>query len=142
MSYQQRQEMQTHQQCHRRHHQMRHRFPHLPRRNSQQGVVIVVALFIVALVATMSYVMMSRLARDTRRTELIVHDSQAELYAQGSILWAKDQLRNDWIKQKKDKRIDELPLKSPVNNVNGYSIISTINDAQGKFNLNNVSKPE
>jgi general secretion pathway protein K len=117
-------------------------FPHHPRSKRQQGVVIVVALFIVALVATMAYVMMSRLARDTRRTELIVHDAQAELYAGGSVIWAKDQLHDDWIKQKKDKRVDAVPITSPVNDMNGYSITSTIQDAQGKFNLNNLSKQE
>ena len=117
-------------------------YPRHPSRNSQQGVVIIIALFIVALVATMSYVMMARLARDTRRTELILHDAQAGLYAQGSILWAKDLLRNDWIKQKKNKRVDELPIQSPANDMNGYTITSTINDAQGRFNLNNLSKPE
>jgi general secretion pathway protein K len=109
---------------------------------SQQGVVIVVALFIVALVATMSYVMMSRLARDTRRTELIVHDVQAAFYAEGSVMWAKDTLHQNFIKQKKDKPVDVLPIKSPVNDVNGYRIMSTIQDAQGRFNINNVSKPE
>jgi len=104
--------------------------------------VIIVALFLVALVATMSYVMMSRLARDTRRTELIVRDVQAELYAEGSVLWAKDTLHEDWIKQKKDKLVDPTPIKSPVNERNAFKISSTIMDAQGKFNLNNVSKPE
>lgn len=117
-------------------------YPDLPSRKRQQGVVIIVALFIVALVATMSYVMMARLARDTRRTTLIVHDVQAALYAEGSVLWAKDTLNANWIKQKKDKRVDVLPLKSPVNEMNGYAIASTIQDAQGRFNINNVSKPE
>ncbi len=110
--------------------------------NRQRGVVIVVALFIVALVAAMSIAMMSRLARDTRRVELIVHDTQAELYSEGSVFWAKDTLRKNWISQKKDKRVDELPIKSPVNTVNGYAISSTISDAQGRFNLNNLSRPE
>lgn len=113
-----------------------------PGLKQQQGVVIVVALFIVALCVTMAYIMMSRLARDTRRTELIVHDAQAELYADASVMWAKDQLRSDWIKQKKDKRIDVLPIKSPVNDMNGYAISSTIKDAQSRFNLNNLTKPE
>ena len=117
-------------------------YPDLPSRKRQQGVVIIVALFIVALVATMSYVMMARLARDTRRTTLIVHDVQAALYAEGSVLWAKDTLNANWIKQKKEKRVDVLPLKSPVNEMNGYAITSTIQDAQGRFNINNVSKPE
>lgn len=111
-------------------------------RNNESGVVIVVALLIVALVATMATVMMSRLARDTRRVELIVHDAQAALYADGSVLWAKDVLHNDWVKQKKDKRVDALPLQSPENEMQGYKINSHIRDAQARFNINNISKPE
>lgn len=121
---------------------MRQTQPYPKSISQQRGVVIIVALFLVALVATMSYVMMSRLARDTRRSQLIGRDVQAELYAEGSVLWAKDTLREDWIKQKKDKRIDATPIKSPSNEMNGYKISSTIEDAQGRFNLNNVSKPE
>jgi type II secretory pathway component PulK len=51
-------------------------------RKEQQGVVIVIALFIVALVATMAYAMMVRIERDTRRTSLILRNTQAEFYAQ------------------------------------------------------------
>ncbi len=86
--------------------------------------------------------MMARLARDTRRSELITHDVQAALYAEGSVLWAKDSLRENWIKQKKDKRVDATPIKSPENEQNGYKIKSEIKDAQGQFNLNNLTKPE
>lgn len=111
-------------------------------RKRQQGVVIVIALFIVALIATMAYVMMARLARDTRRTEFILHDVQAELYASGSVMWAKDTLHADWINQKKDKRVDQTPIQAPVNDMQGYKISGKINDAQGKFNLNNVSKQD
>jgi len=110
--------------------------------NQQRGIVIVVALFIVALVAAMSYVMIARLERDTRRVELITHDSQAEFYAEGSVIWAKDVLRNDWLNQKKDKPVDVMPIKSPKNDMNGYAITSSITDAQSKFNINNLSKPE
>ncbi len=105
----------------------------------QQGVVIVVALFIVALVATMSYVMMSRLERDTRRTTLILRDTQAALYAQGSIAWAIDKLRSDWKEKKDNQLVDATPIKSPEDEVNGYLIQSTIYDMQGRFNLNNIS---
>ncbi|RDI38061.1 type II secretion system minor pseudopilin GspK [Aquicella lusitana] len=104
----------------------------------QQGVVIVVALFIVALVATMAYGMMTRLERDTRRTSLILRDTQAEFYAQGSIIWALDQLRSNWEKQKPNQVVDPLPIRSPVIDVNGYKITSTIYDMQGRFNLNNL----
>jgi len=108
----------------------------------QKGVVIVVALFIVALVATMAYVMMERLERDTRQTTLIMRNAQAEMYVQGSIAWAIDQLSNDWVRQKKDQLIDPVPIKSPVDNRQGYKIRSTIYDMQARFNVNNVSTPE
>lgn len=109
---------------------------------AQQGVVLVVALFIVALVAVMAYVMMSRLERDTRRTSLILRNVEAEYLAQGSIAWAMDQLRKDWEQQKKDTIIDPMPIQSPVLNVNGYKIFSTIDDLQARFNLNNVNNPQ
>lgn len=108
----------------------------------QQGVVIVVALFIVALVATMAYVMMARLERDTRRTQLIVRDTQAEFYAQASVLWAKDLLRSNIEKKKPDALVDVMPATSPENQENGYRIKSTIDDMQSRFNINNVSQAE
>jgi len=115
--------------------------PHLSL-NSQRGVVIVVALFIVALVATMAYTMMARLERDTRRTTLILRDTQAELYAQGSIIWAIDQLRDNWKKQKPKQLIDATPIKSAIMSEKGYQIASTIYDMQARYNINNLITSE
>lgn len=111
---------------------------HLSRKR-QEGVVIVVALFIVALVAAMAYAMMARLERDTRRTSLILRDTQAEFYAQGSIAWAKDQLRNNLENKKPNKLVDVTPIQSPENEMHGYKITSTIYDMQSRFNVNNLS---
>lgn len=108
----------------------------------QKGVVIVVALFFVALIAAMAYVMMSRLERDTVRTSLLLHDTQAELYAQGSIDWAIEQLRNNLSRKKPDKPVDVMPAKSPTNEANGYIISSTITDMQARLNLNNLTTVE
>ena len=105
----------------------------------QKGVVIIMALFIVALVAAMAYTMMGRLSRDTRQTTLLVREVQAEFYAEGSIAWARDRLRNDMIQQKPDSVIDAIPIQSPVKEVDGYTISSTIYDLQSRFNLNNLS---
>lgn len=122
---------------------MRHHPSSLKR---QQGVVLVVALFIVVLVATMAYIMMSRLERDTRRTTLLLRNTQAEFYAQGSIAWAKEHLRADGEKIKGNPNptimVDLIPVKSPVNEVNGYKIVGTIYDMQSRFNLNNLTKTE
>ncbi len=86
--------------------------------------------------------MLSRLTRDTRRIELISRDVQADLYAQGSVIWAKDTLRNNLENKKPDRLIDVLPIKSPENTENGYHISSTIYDMQGRFNLNSMDKGE
>lgn len=104
--------------------------------------MIVVALFMVALVASMAYVMMSRLDRDTRRTMLLVRDTQAEFYAQGSIAWAIDLLRNNWEQKKPNQPVDRLPVTSPVNEINGYKVSSTIYDMQARFNINSVTTTE
>ncbi len=104
----------------------------------QYGMVVVVALFIMTLVAVMAITMMTRLERDTRRTTLLLNNIQAEFYAQGSIAWAIDQLRNDWQNKKPDRLIDNIPMHSPVNEVNHYQISSTIYDMQARYNLNNL----
>lgn len=114
---------------------------HRPRNHtSQQGVVIVIALFVVALVATITYLMMSRLERDTRRTSLILTNTKAEQLAQGSIAWAIDQLRNDWELQSAKRIVDVIPLVSPVQQEEGFRIKSTIYDLQARFNINNLSE--
>lgn len=101
--------------------------------------MIVVALFIVALVATMSYLMLARSARDTERTLLLIRATQAELYAQGSIAWAMDQLNQNWVRKKPNQIIDNMPMESPVNVINGYTISSKIYDMQARFNVNNLT---
>lgn len=107
--------------------------------NSQQGVVIIIALFMVALIAMMAYVMMNRLQRDTLRTRLILNNQIAEHYAQGSIAWAMDQLRNNLDQKKPQQLTDDTPIALPVVENNGYKISSIIFDLQGRYNINNVN---
>jgi general secretion pathway protein K len=90
----------------------------------------------------MAYYMMSRLERDTRRTSLLIRTTQAELYAVGSIDWAIEQLRNNLVKRKPDILVDRIPIQSPVNQENGYTISSKITDMQARINLNNLSTAE
>lgn len=105
----------------------------------QRGTAIIVALFLTALVATAAIAMIERLQTDTRRTELLLNNLQANQYAQGSVAWALDQLMNDWKQQKQGKPIDLTPIRSSINEMNGATISSIIYDAQGKFNLNNLT---
>lgn len=106
--------------------------------SQQRGAAIVMALFVVALVAVLAASMMERLQTDIRRTELMLKSNQAYFYAQGSVNWAIDQLSNNWKEQKPNQIIDKTPIQSPVNQEQGFTISSVIYDAQGYFNLNNL----
>lgn len=107
----------------------------------QQGTAIIVALFVVALVAVAATMMIERLRTDTRRTELVLNANKAYLYAQGSIIWAIDQLNNNWKQQQPNKIIDRTPISSPIDHQDGANISSVIYDAQGYFNINNLNNP-
>ncbi len=108
---------------------------------TERGAAIIVALFVTALIAAAAIAMIEHLRIDTRRTELILNNHQANFYAQGSIAWAMDQLITDWKQKQPGKVIDRTPIISPVNKVNGASISTIIYDAQGKLNLNNLIDP-
>lgn len=111
----------------------------LPNLHKQKGAALVVALFVVALVAAAATFMIERLRTDIRRTELILNANAAHFYAQGAVAWAIDTLNNNVVHQQQKKVIDRTPIRSPNDTVDGYTIASTIYDAQGKFNINNLS---
>ncbi len=108
----------------------------------QRGTAIIVALFMVSLVAVIALTMMTRLNRDIRRTQLLLQSTQADLYAQGSLEWALDSLRYAWINHQKNELVDRLPLSSSVDTLKGFQIASVIDDAQALFNLNNLMTAE
>lgn len=109
--------------------------------SNQRGIAIVTALFVTALVATFAVAMLTRLHTDIRRTELLLNNNQANLYAAGSLAWAMDQLINNLQQQQPGKIVDRTPIRSPINAIKGGKIWSVIYDAQGKINLNNLSDP-
>jgi general secretion pathway protein K len=109
---------------------------------TQRGTAIITALLVVSLVAVATVAMITRLQSDMRRTELLLNSEQAYLYAQGSVAWAIDQLNNNWIQKKPDQLIDAIPIVSGANQMQGFTIQSTILDAQANFNLNNVSNED
>jgi general secretion pathway protein K len=113
----------------------------LKRLRNQKGAAIIVALFVVALVAAAATIMIERLRTDTRRTELTLNANAAYLYAQGSVAWAIDTLNNDWTHQQPNTVIDKTPITSPVDHQNEAVIQSIISDAQGYFNINNLTDP-
>lgn len=109
---------------------------------SQRGAAIIVALFVTALVAIAAIAMIERLRVDLRRTELILNDTKAHLYAQGSIAWAMEQLNSNLKRKKPDKIIDTMPIRSAVNSIENATVYSVIDDQESLFNLNNLTDLE
>lgn len=102
------------------------------------------ALFVTSLVAIAAIAMITRLQIDIHRTELLLNAMQANLYAQGSLDWAMEQLKDDIKKSKShpNQLIDATPIHSPIQKINGMTVASIIYDAQGRYNLNNLIDPK
>ncbi len=111
---------------------MRHKF-------KQKGAAILVALFITSLVAAVAIAMLWRTRIDIRKTELISNSNQAYFIAEGSVQWAIDQLKTNWEKRQTGKIIDNTPIESAENILQSFKIKNTLYDAQGFFNINNLS---
>lgn len=92
-----------------------------------------------ALVAAAATVMIERMRTDIRRTELVLNANSAFLYAQGSVIWAIDTLINNIKQAQPNKIIDHTPIVAPTEHQDGYAITAAIRDAQGLFNINNLS---
>jgi general secretion pathway protein K len=112
------------------------------RLSRQRGSAIIIALFVMSLAAIISVSMLSRSSIATRRTVLMLNADQSQLYAQASVNWAIDLLKNNLKQQKTGRLTDTFPIQSKTDTVNGYVIESSIEDMQGYFNLNNLTKQD
>lgn len=107
-------------------------------KQKQLGAALIVALFIMSLVAVAAIAMIERLQIDMRRTTLLLNDVKADFYGKGSISWAMDQLKQNWEKKQTNKIIDATPIVLPASVVDEATIQSVIEDAEGRFNVNNI----
>ncbi|HIA08531.1 MAG TPA: general secretion pathway protein GspK, partial [Chromatiaceae bacterium] len=104
----------------------------------QHGIALITALLIVALAATAAAAIVADEQISIRRTSNTLDSEQAYLYAAGIESWAIDILGED----KKDNQFDSLDEDwaslLPPFQVDGGQISGYIEDAQGRFNLNNL----
>lgn len=108
-------------------------------KKSEQGVALLMALFIMALIVGFSTALFVQMNRDVARTELWLRSSESELLAQGAVAWAQEQLRNNFEKQAPDRPVDVIPIRAPLANEQGFKIESVIYDLQSGFNLNELT---
>ena len=110
-------------------------------RRRQAGVALITALLITALVTVAAVAMATRQQLDIRRTGNLMAVDQAWQYALGVEAWARQILAAD------DASRDTLdylkdPWAAPVPSlpVEGGSVQGSVEDLQGRFNLNNLLK--
>ena len=105
-------------------------------RLAQRGVALITALLVIALVTAAAVAMASRQQLDIRRTANILQRDQAYVYAEGAEIMAravlaKDDLATDHREEDWGKGGVSIPFQ-------GGLLTGTLEDLQGRFNLNNV----
>jgi general secretion pathway protein K len=108
-------------------------------RSRQRGVAIFTAILVVAIGTIIAVNLMWDSTLDQRRTESAILTDQGLLYVQGAEAWAADILRQDLVDSPdSDSFADYWAIELPPLPVDGGVIAGTVEDLQGRFNLNNL----
>jgi len=104
----------------------------------QRGVALITALLITALVTVVAVAMISRQQLDIRRTANMLEADQAYMYALAAEDLAKKILEQDLRDSSNDTLLEQWGTPIPAIPVEGGAISGSIEDLQGRFNLNNL----
>ena len=110
------------------------------RYSQQRGVALITAMLVVALATTAAVAMVSRQQYDIRRTGNLLQAEQAYLYVLGVDDWAAQILRRDREDNAIDHPNEEWATLLPPVPVEGGQVGGSIEDLQGRFNLNDLVK--
>ncbi len=107
--------------------------------HKQGGVALITAILIAALVSVVAVAMATRQTLDIRRTGNMLEVDQAYMYALGMEELAAQVLAKD----KKDtgdvdSLLEDWAIPLPPTVVEGGSVAGSVEDMQGRFNLNNL----
>ena len=105
----------------------------------QRGVALITALLITAVVAILATSMSSRFSIDLRRTANILERQQAGLLADGAETFAGRVLMRDAEQTEVDHKDEDWARPMPPMDVAGGTVSGRLRDAQGRFNLNNLT---
>jgi len=104
----------------------------------QRGVAIITALLIVAIAASVSVAISTRLQLDVRRTGNMIAGDQAYLYALAAESWSRRVLRDDRENSDIDHLNENWAIELPPIPVEGGFIKGKLTDLQACLNLNNL----
>ena len=102
----------------------------------QRGVALITALLVIALVTAAAVAMASRQQLDIRRTANTLQRDQAYVYAEGAEIMARAVLAKD--DPAKDHKEEDWGKSGVTIPFQGGLLTGTLEDVQGRFNLNNV----
>ena len=108
--------------------------------HKQSGIALIMVLLVVALVTIIATGIASKQNISTRRTQNLLYSEQGYMYLLGAEDWAKTILVQDSKDNKTDSLDDSWATTLPPIPVEGGTIQGTIEDLQGRFNINNILK--
>jgi len=107
----------------------------------QRGVALVTAVLVVAIASIIATSMLKRQNFDTQRTANIINHEQAVAYAIGAEHWAGIELGKDARSNGYDYLQENWAYELPALPIEGGFISGSLEDLQGRFNLNSVLDP-
>lgn len=111
-------------------------------RRHQRGVALIAAVLLVALATVLATRIGTRGAIDQRRASTQLLREQAFQVALGAEAWAAEILREDMQRgQSEDSLAETWAMPMPPLPLEGGSVEGGLEDAQGRFNLNNLVGP-
>lgn len=120
-----------------------------PKTRWQRGVAIILAVLVTSLATMLSVSLGSNQALYFRRTENLLRHEQAYQYLLGAEDFGKTLLAFDASQNKTDSMQDAWAQKDPKDPTGGYSVPvehgkigGSIEDLQGRFNINNLADPK
>ena len=108
----------------------------------QRGVALITAVLLVAMATVLATRIGSRGAIDQRRASSLMLREQAYQIALGAEAWAGEILREDAQKGQEDTLVEAWAMPLPALPVDGGTVEGSLEDLQGRFNLNNLVNPD
>lgn len=107
--------------------------------NRQRGLALIMAILVSSLATMISVTLISKQLLFFHRTGNILQHEQAYAYLLGGEDWGKHVLARDFSANKSDSLLDDWAKPLPPVPVDGGSVGGTIEDMQGRFNINNLA---
>lgn len=108
----------------------------------QRGIALITAVVLVAIATVLATRIGTEAALDLRRTAGLAALNQAWQVALGAEAWAAQILSEDLAKSNQDDLSEDWARPVPPLPIDGGTIEGLVEDLQGRFNLNNLLKPD